>query len=460
MLNLTPPLTRSHRIALCLTLLLALPAAAGAQHFPPTAELSDMLRFLVDDKATPGIALGVLEVDGSTRVMTAGSAGGAVPISAKTVFEIGSINKTFTGTLLADMVAKKEVALDDPISKYLPKGVTAPSRNGREITLLDLATHRSGLPRLPDNHTPADPQNPYADYTVEKLYAFLSKHQLRRDPGAENEYSNLGFGLLGHVLARAAGTSYQNLVRTRILQPLGMTMTGWALEGALGQAMAKGYAKEQVVPYWFATEAIEGAGGLRSNLADMMKYLRAQVGPPRTSLERAMRAAHTERAALSATGAIGLGWQVAKSEGRTFVIHGGGTGGFSTYIGFDPDKRVGFVMLTNTTAFRDDIGMDFLRRGLPLAIPEVKLTRAQLQPYVGTYEVAAGREMVVRMEPDGTLTIQVPNNVRFRMYAEADGKFFVKRTPWRFVFTKNAAGEVTGLDADMEGTRRVATKIK
>jgi D-alanyl-D-alanine-carboxypeptidase/D-alanyl-D-alanine-endopeptidase len=461
MLNHHLPSSDRRSLALCLALLLVLPAAAGAQpHFPSTPDLADMLRFLVEDKATPGIALGVLEADGTTRVVTSGSTGTAVPISEKTVFEIGSINKTFTGTLLADMVAKKEVALSDPISKYLPKGVTAPARNGRAITLLDLATHRSGLPRLPDNHTPADPQNPYADYTVEKLYTFLSKHQLRRDPGAEAEYSNLGFGLLGHLLARAADTSYQNLVRTRILQPVGMTMTGWAVEGALGKTMAKGHAKEQVVPYWFATEAIEGAGGLRSSLADMMKYLRAQVGPPRTSLERAIRAAHVERAAISATGAIGLGWQIAKYEGRTLVTHGGGTGGFSTYIGFDPDKRVGFVMLTNTGALRDDIGMDFLRRGPPLAIPEVKLTRAQLQPYVGTYEVAAGREMTVRMEPDGRLTIQVPGNVRFRMHPESDGKFFLKRTPWRFVFTKNTAGQVTGLEGDLEGTKRVATKIK
>jgi serine-type D-Ala-D-Ala carboxypeptidase/endopeptidase len=193
---------------------------------------------------------------------------------------------------------------------------------------------------------------------------------------------------------------------------------------------------------------------------DMMKYLRAHVGTPRTSLERAMRAAYVERAPLSATAAIGLGWQLGKVEGRTLVIHGGGTGGFSTYIGFDPDKRVGFVMLTNTASFRDDVGSDFLRRGPPLAIPEVKLSRTELQRYVGTYEVSAGREMVVKLEPEGTLTIQVPGNVRFRMYAEADGKFFLKRTPWRFSFTRNAAGAVTGLEADMEGTKRVATKIK
>jgi D-alanyl-D-alanine-carboxypeptidase/D-alanyl-D-alanine-endopeptidase len=163
MLNQHLPSTGRRLLGLCLTLLLVLPATAGAQpHFPSTPDLADMLRFLVEDKATPGIALGVLEADGTTRVVTSGTTGTVVPVSEKTVFEIGSINKTFTGTLLADMVARKEVALDDPISKYLPKGVTAPSRNGRAITLLDLATHRSGLPRLPDNHKPADPQNPYA----------------------------------------------------------------------------------------------------------------------------------------------------------------------------------------------------------------------------------------------------------------------------------------------------------
>jgi D-alanyl-D-alanine-carboxypeptidase/D-alanyl-D-alanine-endopeptidase len=453
-------MTRTSRTVLfLLTILLLSPLAARGQHFPANADLELMLRYLVEDKATPAIVIGILEADGSTRVLSQGNAGaGARPLGPKSVFEIGSINKTFTGTLLADMVNKGEVALADPISKYLPAGVTAPSRNGRAITLLDLATHRSGLPRLPDNHTPADRANPYADYTIEKLYAFLSKHQLTRDPGAEGEYSNLGVGLLGHLLARAAKTSYVDLVQKRILDPLGMRMTSYALDGEVAAWMTKGHVKGEMVPFWFATEAIHGAGGLRSNVEDMLKYLKANVGPAKTDLERAMREAQKVRAPVKGDLSIGLGWQVQQYQGRALIQHGGGTGGFTAFIGFDPDKRVGVVMLTNTGQFPDDPAQDFLRRGPPLAIPEVKVAKEVLETYVGDYEVAPGRIMSVKLEPEGWLTIRVPNNVRFRMYAQSHTAFFVKRAPWRFTFNKDAAGiELIG---DLDGTERRSRKVK
>lgn len=455
-------MTRTSRaVVFLLTILLLTPVAARGQHFPANADLELMLRYLVQDKATPAIVVGILEADGSTRVLSQGNAGaGARPLGPKSVFEIGSINKTFTGTLLADMVQKSEVALADPISKYLPASVTAPSRNGREITLLDLATHRSGLPRLPDNHTPADRANPYADYTTEMLYAFLSKHQLTRDPGAEGVYSNLGMGLLGHLLARAAKTSYVDLVQKRILDPLGMKMTSYALDGEVATWMTKGHGKGEMVPFWFATEAIHGAGGLRSNVEDMLKYLKANVGPAKTDLERAMREAHKVRAPVQGDLSIGLGWQVQQYQGRTLIQHGGGTGGFTAFVGFDPDKRVGVVMLTNTGQFPDDPAQDFLRRGPPLAIPEVKVAKEVLETYVGDYEVAPGRIMSVKLEPEGWLTIRVPNNVRFRMYAQSDTAFFVKRAPWRFTFNKDAAGTGIELIGDLDGTERRARKVK
>jgi D-alanyl-D-alanine-carboxypeptidase/D-alanyl-D-alanine-endopeptidase len=457
---------RPHRLACVLALTLLVPAppvaqsAASAQHFPATADLQEMLRYLVEDNATPGIVLGILEADGSTRIVSHGSAGaGAQPLSAKTTFEIGSITKTFTGTLLADMVAKGEVALADPISKYLPKGVAAPSRSGREITLLDLATHRSGLPRLPENLAPADRTNPYADYTVQMLYAFLSKHQLRRDPGAEPEYSNVGVGLLGHVLALAAKTSYRELVKTRILTPLGMTMTGFEREGAIAQSMAKGHTKGEIVPYWSAIEPIEAAGALKSNVEDMLKYLRAQVGPPRNALERAMRDAHGERAPVSGSLTIGLAWQRATSPHGPVVTHGGGTAGFSTYVGFNPEKRVGFVMLTNTGGLTDNIGLDFLRRGPPLDHPEVTLARGALERFAGTYEAEPGRQLIVRMEPTGRLSIQLTGSVRSAVYARSDTTFFTKRAPWQFRFTTDAAGAVTGLNGEIEGKTQTYRKI-
>lgn len=446
---------------LAVAAILILPASArGQQFFPADDDLRLMLRYLVEDGEAPGIVVGILEADGSTRVVEYGDAGDAArPLGERSVFEIGSINKTFTGVLLADLVARGVVRLDDPVARYLPAGQRVPSRNGREITLLDLATHYSGLPRLPDNHTPADMRNPYADFTIEKLYAFLSSHELRRDPGAEGEYSNLGFGLLGHALARAAGTSYVDLVRDRILAPLGMDMTGYALEGDVAAWMVTGHDNAgAATPYWFATEAIHGAGGLRSNADDMLAYLDANAGAPRNDLERTMRAAHAFRRDVEDEHSIGLGWQRVRVGDRTIVNHGGGTGGFSTYIAFDSASGAGFVMLANQTAFGDDFGMDFLRRGAPLALPEIELSRRALARYVGAYRMPSGNAMHVRLEPEGWLTIQAPRNVRFRMYADSDTSFFLKRAPWRIAFTRDANGAVTGMSLNLDGQMQRAER--
>jgi D-alanyl-D-alanine-carboxypeptidase/D-alanyl-D-alanine-endopeptidase len=133
------------------------------------------------------------------------------------------------------------MSLADPVAKYRPEGVTMPFRGGREITLLDLSTHHSALPRLPDNRSASDAANPYADYTVEQMYTFLSGYELNRDIGSEYEYSNLAVGLLGHVLARVSGGSYENLVRERILTPLGMTRTGISLDEDMQNWMANGH---------------------------------------------------------------------------------------------------------------------------------------------------------------------------------------------------------------------------
>ena len=153
-----------------------------------------------------GIVVGVIEPNGR-RVVAYGHLANGDPrtVDGDTIFEIGSVSKVFTSLLLADMVNRNEVALDDPAAKYLPDDVTLPERSGKAITLLDLSTHSSGLPPLPTNLKPKDPRNPYAGYTVDDLYQFLSGYTLPRDPGSEFEYSNLGAGLLGHLLASPRG---------------------------------------------------------------------------------------------------------------------------------------------------------------------------------------------------------------------------------------------------------------
>ncbi len=205
--------------------------AASALAATAGDDLHGILVNRVDEaKKAVGIVVGTIDQNGRhvTGYGKVAKDRNQVP-DGDTVFEIGSITKVFTSLLLADMVERGEVALDDPVAKYLLKTVKMPSRNGREITLLDISEQRSGLPRMPSNFKPKDPANPYADYDPPKLYEFLSGYTLTRDPGEKYEYSNLAVGLLGHVLSLRSGMSYEELLRKRILEPLGMTSTSIVL---------------------------------------------------------------------------------------------------------------------------------------------------------------------------------------------------------------------------------------
>jgi serine-type D-Ala-D-Ala carboxypeptidase/endopeptidase len=156
-----------------------------------------------------GIVVGVIEPKGR-RIVAHGALdqSNPQPLNGDTVFEIGSITKVFTSLLLADMAQRGELALNDPVAKYLPPEVKAPERGDRQITLQDLATHTSGLPADPSNISPQDPANPVADYSVEQLYAFLSNYTLTRDIGSRYEYSNVGISVLGQALAHHPGMEY------------------------------------------------------------------------------------------------------------------------------------------------------------------------------------------------------------------------------------------------------------
>ncbi len=233
------------------------------------------------------------------------------PLNGDTVFEIGSVTKVLSALLLADMVRRGEAALDDPVAKHLPSNVTIPSR-GRPITLQDLATHTSGLPCTPDNFKPGDPTNPYADYSVEQLYAFLSNHQLASDVGTAFEYSNLGFGLLGRALARRTGLDYETLARTRILAPLGMMSTAITLSPDLESRLAPGHdAQLTPVSRWDLSPAFVGAGGLRSTANDQLTFLSAALGFHETALAQPMDAMLTIRRPADAPGSeSALGWAV------------------------------------------------------------------------------------------------------------------------------------------------------
>jgi len=241
-------------------------------------EIQQILKEAIDNRRTVGIVVGIVDAEKIQIFSNGKTARDGRNVDGDSVFEIGSVTKTFTATLLADMVKRGLVSLDDPASKYLPDTVKVPSRGGREITLLDIAIQRSGLPRMPTNFKPADPENPYADYTVEKMYEFLSGYQLPRDIGEKYEYSNLGAGLLGHILARKSGQGYEALLAERIFRPLEMNSTAIVLTSDMSSRLAAGHSSGLTPQKNWDLNALAGAGAIRSTVNDMMKYVAAYMG--------------------------------------------------------------------------------------------------------------------------------------------------------------------------------------
>ena len=356
------------------------PLAAATTQEPDGRREAAAIKMHVDQAVTPlidgrknlGIMVGVLagpreHVYGYGRVSLDQD---RLP-DGKTMFEIASVTKVFTAALLAQMVLTGQVALDEPVQKYLPAGLSMPhDPNHRPITLADLATHHSGLPRLPTNFAPANWSNPYADYTENDLYAFLSSYKPTRPAGERYEYSNVGAALLGHVLARAAGDSYENLVRRRICEPLGMDDTCIALSQQQRQRLAQPTRTEKVGDVqslkaghnWDLT-TFAGCGGLRSNLHDMLIFARANLGQAPTPLTAALKMAHQQRYAVNDTLGIGLGWHIHHLPGvdEPILWHNGQTGGYHSFIGLARAHRAAVVVLTNTAHSIDNEALAILK---------------------------------------------------------------------------------------------------
>ena len=336
-------------------LLLAAPAL-GQGFFPGNDEIRRRLDERLARGGGVGVVVGLLEADGTRRFVAAGTSGNAVPLDERALFEIGSITKPFTATLLADMAARGEVSLDDPVAMHLPAGTRVPERNGRAITLATLATHTSGLPRMPTNFRPADPKDPFADYGVAHLYEFLASYEPPRDPGETWLYSNVGYGLLGHALERRAGTTYGKLLAERLLVPLGMKETSVGLDPALQKKAVQGFDEAFAPAPMWDLGPLPGAGAIRSTAADMLAFAAANLSAQGDRLHAAMRTAHAPRVPMKEGQRVGLAWMVAKPKTRTITWHSGGTGGFRSYLGLDLEARRAVVILTNSSQMWNDFG--------------------------------------------------------------------------------------------------------
>jgi serine-type D-Ala-D-Ala carboxypeptidase/endopeptidase len=307
-----------------------------------------------------GIIVGLWS-DGDSRTFARGRirSDAVEPPDEGTIFEIGSITKVFTATLLADMVEEDVVALGDPVQRYLPEGTELPVRE-RPITLEDLATQTSGLGRLPKGllrNSIRQRQNPYAAFTVAQLERAITAARLKGEPGEKIRYSNFGFGLLGHVLAARAGMTYEQLVRERICEPLGLEDTRIAVPPEAMARFAAGHNRRgHEVSHW-DIPTLAGAGALRSTTADLLRFLELQLQPATTRLARAAHLTHAPRARRGSL-SQGLGWVGLPLRGRSVEVlwHNGGTSGFRSYVGFVRESRTAVVVLSNSARSVDAIG--------------------------------------------------------------------------------------------------------
>lgn len=449
---------RATAIAVLLTS--AAGAVARAQGVRIPDEVGATVRARVDNGWSVGTVVGVVDSSG-TRFFAYGRTArtGGAPVDQRTIYEIGSVTKVFTAVALAEMAVRHEVHLDDPVQRFLPDSVHVPRTDSGQITLRLLAAHRSGLPRLPANLAPADPTNPYADYDADRLFAFLSGYALDRNPGARYEYSNLGVGLLGFALARREGTSYEGLLRRRVLGPLRLASTRVTLTPDLRARLARGHRGEHEVPSW-DFDALAGAGALRSNAADLTRFLAAAMGLVRTPLGSAFRLTEAIEGDAGPTMRIGLGWHVSGRDTSAIYWHNGGTGGYHSFIGFDARRKVGVVVLSNTDESIDDIGLHVLDPATPLLAVRVAITlpAESLDAYVGSYQLTPGVVLTIR-KAGGGLVAQVTGQGAYPTFPSARDEFFYRVVDAQLSFVRDTTGRVASAVLHQDGRDVPAPRI-
>ncbi len=381
---------------------------------------------------------------------------------ADTLFEIGSASKVFTSVLLAEEERRGLVHLDEPVRDLLPKDVLVPEQAGHPITLWNLATHTSGLPRMPTNFAPKDPATPYADYRVEELYAFLASYSPSRAPGERYDYSNLGVGLLGHALSLRAQQSYESMVVEWIAKPLGMTSTTLTVSAENQARFASGHASDGDPTPAFPFAVLAPAGGIRSSAADMLRFVQANLGQVDASISPALRRTHAPQFDLPGGGKICLAWHMPKSQ--AFLWHNGQTGGYHSYLAFDAAKQVGVVVLSNSATMTvDSLGvalMAMLRgEAWKLELPAVaRVSEGVLERYVGQYELTPTFSFsVTRRGP--RLMMQATNQLPLRLWPVSETEFQYRAVAARVSFSLEE-GRVSGLVLHQNGKDMPARKVK
>jgi CubicO group peptidase (beta-lactamase class C family) len=342
--------------------------AKKTEKVPSTNHLINLLDRKVDSLVQPymsrqettGLSIGVL-INGKTFFYAYGETkkGNKQIPDEHSIFEIGSITKTFTAILLADAVLEGKVGLEDPLSKYLPDSISDLEFGDSPITLKTLSNHSSGIPSLPSNFAPADMNNPYKDYEREKLFGFYAHFKPMRVPGEEYEYSNLAVGTLGVVLERVYKKNYEALLIEKICDPLGMNDTRQFIRKNDSVRFVKGYNENGYYNGPWDFKAIAGAGAIRSTLSDMLRYANANLGMAPAQLRKAIQLTHV--VTFDKGVKVGLAWHVIKPGQDDILFHNGGTGGYRSYLAINQEKHFAVVILSNTAISTEDIGNSLMK---------------------------------------------------------------------------------------------------
>jgi serine-type D-Ala-D-Ala carboxypeptidase/endopeptidase len=369
-------------------------------------------------------------------------------ITEQNAFEIGSVTKTMNGALLSLLIADGKLKLDDRLAQFV--AVPVPSFEGKEITLRHLVSHTSGLPALPPRFAPTDGSNPYVDVTEAIVVGSLADVKLTAAPGTNNSYSNWGAMLLSHVLSNVVGKNYEDLLRERLFSPLKMESAFVALPASNAKdvnRLVQGHLQSGLeTSRWDFPVNFSGVGGVRANLTDMVKYVQAQMkaagvaanaSAPDVALLRALKATHL---AISDAGESGLGWMRAKLNGKTFLVHEGGTGGFSSFVAFDEAGTKGVVILSDTALSNigglSSLGVHLLDAKMPLGKPRklVQPTAELLRALAGQYAFAqtgnvASFELRETKLTDGKsgLEMRVPGQENYPLQLDSSGDFFLTK---------------------------------
>ncbi|MFB6307025.1 MAG: serine hydrolase, partial [Flavobacteriales bacterium] len=395
-------------------------------------ELSKIRKYMdimINSRHSPGIVVGIIDSTGHTYYETRGyhSYDKEKKITENTIFEIGSLTKIFTATLLTIYDEKGKVNMNDRIGKYLPDSITPPQYKGKGITLKELAMHFSGLPRLPGNLVMTDPKDPYADYTEKELYEFINDHQLENKPGEKYQYSNVGYGILGHILATNRNSSFKEIITQNLLNELNMENTYVKIPQKDKNRFAQGHQGVKKTSHWHIP-TLKGAGILRSTPSDLSKFMKAEMGIEKTAFNKAIQKTqipYKKMIDTIDTQYMGLGWHIMINENKdTLIWHSGGTGGFSSYVGYNKQSKQGVVILSNSSSNISKLGQYIINpnRGLKMPSKSIDVNKKLLKQYKGTYKSPIGMDFFVRNEGD-QLYIAVKGQQENPVYPISKTKF-------------------------------------